>query len=164
MLSTAVSVEWTAFFYLIRYYPASIWKMNLVENNTLSRCIPHSIWQCYCIIKSAAAAYASMNPLSLSLSNRDESHSNRAKAYRYWKFWRYLGQAFCMLDNPEIADKYPSLVFSGYIDSLKGEPLTVWFIFMNCCQVSNCILHLVMSGKHNDLLLLFSDFAARFRD
>jgi hypothetical protein len=26
--------------------------MNLVENNTLSRVVPHSIWQCCCIIKS----------------------------------------------------------------------------------------------------------------
>jgi len=29
-----------------------------------------------------------------------------------------------MSDNPKISDKYPSLVIQGYIDSVKGEPLT----------------------------------------
>jgi len=30
-----------------------------------------------------------------------------------------------MSDEPESTDKYPSLVISGYIYSVKGEPLTV---------------------------------------
>jgi hypothetical protein len=38
--------------------------MNLVENDLLGRVVAHSIWKSHCIIKSAAAAYASMNPLS----------------------------------------------------------------------------------------------------
>jgi len=29
-----------------------------------------------------------------------------------------------MSDEPESTDKYPSLDFSGYIYSVKGEPLT----------------------------------------
>jgi hypothetical protein len=43
--------------------------MNLVENNPLGRGIALLIWQSYCIINSAAAAYALMNPLSRSLLN-----------------------------------------------------------------------------------------------
>jgi hypothetical protein len=43
--------------------------VNLVENNRLHRIVVLSIWQCYCIIKSAAAEYASMNPQSLCGSN-----------------------------------------------------------------------------------------------
>jgi len=30
-----------------------------------------------------------------------------------------------MTDNPKITVKYPSLVISGYIDTVKGKPLTV---------------------------------------
>jgi hypothetical protein len=32
--------------------------MNLVENNLLGRVVTRSIWQGYCVIKSAAAAFA----------------------------------------------------------------------------------------------------------
>jgi hypothetical protein len=53
--------------------------MNLVENNPLGRVTALSIWQGYCIIKSAATAYTSMNPLSRNLLNQDEYHSYPAK-------------------------------------------------------------------------------------
>jgi hypothetical protein len=57
--------------------------MNLVENNPLGRVIALSIWQSYCIIKSAAAAYASMILLSRGLFKRDEYSSYPAKGNRY---------------------------------------------------------------------------------
>jgi hypothetical protein len=57
-------------------------EMDLVENEPLGRVVALSIWQSYCIIKSAAAAYASMNPLTRRLINRDEYHSYPAKGNR----------------------------------------------------------------------------------
>ena len=60
-----------------------------------------------------------MNLRSLSLFNLDEPYSNPAKGYCDWKFLRYLGQVFCMSDNPKISDKYPSLVIQG----VRGFPL-----------------------------------------
>jgi len=76
-----------------------------------------------------------MNPLRLSASNRDVSHSYPAKGNHDRKFWGCLGQALCMSDNPKVTDKYPSLVISGYIDTVKGKPLTlypsggyIWFL------------------------------------
>jgi hypothetical protein len=53
--------------------------MNLVKNVPLGKVVALSIWQSHCIIKLAAAAYASMNPLSRSLFNRDEYQSYPAK-------------------------------------------------------------------------------------
>jgi hypothetical protein len=53
--------------------------MNLVENNPLGRVVTLSIWQSYCIIKAAAAAYALMNLLTRKLFNRDEYLSYPAK-------------------------------------------------------------------------------------
>jgi hypothetical protein len=47
----------TPLLYVIRDNPASIWWMDLAENNTLSRIVTPLIWQCYCFIRSAAAAY-----------------------------------------------------------------------------------------------------------
>jgi hypothetical protein len=71
--------------------PTSIWKINLVENNTLGWVVALSIWQCYCIIKSAAAVNASMNLLSLNLSNQVESHTNPNNGFRDWTFGGCLG-------------------------------------------------------------------------
>jgi hypothetical protein len=56
--------------------------MNLVENNPLGRVVALSIWQSYCIIKSAAAAYASMILQSRGFFNRDEYSSYPAKGNR----------------------------------------------------------------------------------
>jgi hypothetical protein len=53
--------------------------MNLVENNPLGRVVALSIWESYCVIKSAAAAFASMNLLSRGLFNQDEYHLYPAK-------------------------------------------------------------------------------------
>jgi len=102
--------------------------MNLVGDTTLGRIVVLSIWQCNCIIKSAASAYASMNLLIWRLPNRDEYHSYPAKDIHDWKFWGYLGQAFCKPDEPKSTDKYPSLNISGYIYSVKGEPLTEYWL------------------------------------
>ena len=66
-----------------------------------------------------------MNLLSQSLSNRDKSHSNPPKGYLDWKVWGCLGQMLCMSDNPKATDKYASSVIPGYIDSVRGEPLTI---------------------------------------
>jgi len=98
--------------------------MNLVGNITLGRIVVLSIWHCYCIIKSAASAYASMNPLIRGLPNWDEYDSYPANGIHDWKFWGYLGQAFCKPDEPKSTDKYPSLTVSGYRYPVKGEPLT----------------------------------------
>jgi len=87
-----------------RHYPASIREMNLVKNNTLVRIVVLSIWLCYCFIKSAAAVYASITSLSVSLFNWDVSPSYPAKGYQDWKFWRYLGQLLSRL----ITRKLPS--------------------------------------------------------
>jgi hypothetical protein len=78
----AVSAGRTSLLYPIRHNPANFWKMNLAENNPLGSIVALSIWQSHCIIKSAAAVYASMNPLSGSLSNRDKYHSYPAKGNR----------------------------------------------------------------------------------
>jgi len=115
--------------------------MNLVGNNTLGRIVVLSIWQCYCITKSAASAYASMNTLIRRLPNWYEYHSYPTKGIHYWNFWGYLGQAICKPDEPKSTDKYPSLNISGYIYSVKGEPLTGSFWRridrFCCCNRSN---------------------------
>jgi hypothetical protein len=81
-LTIAVSVGRTPLLYPNRHNHSSVWEMNLVENDPLGRVVALSIWQSHCIIKSAAAVYASMNLLSRSLLNRDEYHLYPAKGFR----------------------------------------------------------------------------------
>jgi hypothetical protein len=81
-----MSVGQTPLLYPIRLNHSSVWKMNLGENDPLGRVVGLLIWQSHCVIKSAAAVYASMNPLNQSLINRDEYHSYSAKGIRDRKF------------------------------------------------------------------------------
>jgi hypothetical protein len=50
-----------------------------------------------------------------------------------------------MSDNPKVTDQYPSLIISGYIDSLKGEPLTLLSLFI--CDEEYRLVHWCV--KHN---------------
>jgi hypothetical protein len=78
----AVSADTNSFALLRSDIITLAFEMNLVENNPLGRVVSLSIWQSYCIIKSAAAAYASMNPLTQWLINRDEYHPYPTKGTR----------------------------------------------------------------------------------
>jgi len=67
-----------------------------------------------------------MNLLSLSLTNQDEYHSYPAKGNRDREFLRIPRVVVLHVRWPEgyFTDKYPSLVISSYVYSVKGEPLT----------------------------------------
>ena len=67
-----------------------------------------------------------MNPLSLSLSNRDEYHSYPAKGNRDCKSFEDAWGSLiaCQVARRLFPDKYP-LGYLKYIYSVKGEPLTV---------------------------------------
>jgi hypothetical protein len=90
------------------------------------RIVALSIWQCCCIIKSAATANASMNPLSLSLSNRDVSHSYPTAGNHDWASFEILpwvGVIHVRWPEGYFTAMYP-LSNSRTIDTVKGKPLT----------------------------------------
>jgi len=112
--------------------------MNLVENNMLGRSRLLLIWRRYCIVKSALAAFASMNLLSIEtcLSNRDVSHSKPAEVYhdRSTEMLSRVGVMHIIWPKP--CDMYP-LGYSGYIDTVKRAPLTLTLLVYWCTQLKS---------------------------